>query len=99
MSNPFQPPATQIGDGDGVSTGGDVVFYTVSKRKFFILYLATVGLFVVYWSYRNWSLIKAQTGLKCRPVMRGLFLIFFLHSLAETVQREADQRSVVVPSP
>ena len=41
---------------------GNADFYVVSLRKFYLLYIATLGGYVVYWFYRNWKLQKVATG-------------------------------------
>ncbi|NAW67272.1 hypothetical protein, partial [Photobacterium halotolerans] len=56
-------------------------FYVVSPKKFTILFLSTLGLYSIYWSYQNWSLYKKSVGSDVWPIARGIFDIFFLHSL------------------
>lgn len=62
-------------------------FYVVSRRKLAILFLATFGLYVVYWFYRNWSNYKHSNSKGFNvdraiwPVARGIFSIFFTHAL------------------
>jgi len=57
------------------------MFYVVSSKKFAILFLATSGLYTVYWFYKNWSRYKTQTQENIWPVPRSIFSIFFVHSL------------------
>ena len=56
-------------------------FYVVSKLKFTVLYLATVGLYEVYWFYANWHNYRKVTGEKVLPILRAIFYVFFTHSL------------------
>lgn len=63
-------------------------FYVVSKQKFYLLFLLTLGIYMVYWSYKNWRLQKIATDADVYPVLRGLFLVFFMHGLYERVQAQ-----------
>jgi len=56
-------------------------FYVVSPKKFVALFIATLGIYHVYWFYKNWALYKAAGGKGGWPVMRAIFSIFFAHSL------------------
>lgn len=55
--------------------------YVVSRKKMAILFLATFGLYTVYWFYRNWRNLKDFHGTKIWPLPRAIFFIFFTHSL------------------
>jgi hypothetical protein len=59
----------------------EVNFYVVSLDKFLILFLATFGLYTVYWFYKHWSEYKKSTKEDMWPIMRSIFSIFFTHSL------------------
>ena len=63
----------------------DSDYYIVSKCKFLVLFIATIGMYSVYWFYLNWSLQKKSKDLTVWPVMRGIFSIFFTHSLFRNV--------------
>lgn len=56
-------------------------FYVVSPKKFIILFLGSMGIYSLYWFYKNWSNYKKDTGDKMWPVARSLFSIFFVHDL------------------
>ncbi len=56
-------------------------FYVVSKLKFSVLFLATVGLYLIYWFYINWRNYRDATGANVIPPLRSVFYIFFTHSL------------------
>ena len=69
-------------------------FYIVSNTKFLLLYFFTLGLYTVYWFYRNWSLYKQSTGESMWPVMRGIFSIFFTHSLFRRVDERLQAQAI-----
>lgn len=69
-------------------------FYIVAKRKFTILFVAKLGLYSIYWMYKQWSCYKrsAAPDVKERrfwPVPRAIFGIFFFHSLFRRVKAHA----------
>jgi hypothetical protein len=74
---------------------GDRTFYVVSLRKFWILFVATLGMYQVYWFYKNWSRYKegasADNGIDgdIWPVPRAIFAVFFVHSLFREIAAHA----------
>lgn len=61
------------------------MFYVVSVKKFTVLYLATLGLYQLYWFYKNWSIYRSASKEDIWPVPRAIFSIFFVHSLLRHV--------------
>lgn len=91
-SNPYQAPqSNQLTD---VDASDELMFYVVSKRKFLVLFVATLGLYGVYWAYKNWQRYKAVSNEKVIPILRGFFQIFFTHSLFMKVQASLEKRGV-----
>ena len=82
MSDEFYAPPTT----DVEAPDPDLdLFYVVSPTKFLVLSVATTGLYFVYWMYRNWRTVKQRTQESMWPVMRGVFYVFFTHSLLTDV--------------
>ncbi len=77
----YATPAADV----AVAASDDVDFYVVTPRKFYLLAVLTLNFYLVYWFYRNWYMIKQRTGESMWPPMRGLFSIFFAHSLLKIV--------------
>ncbi|MCG6202926.1 hypothetical protein [Psychromonas antarctica] len=63
-------------------------FYVVSAKKFIILFVGTLGVYSLYWFYKNWSNYKKETGDKVWPVARSFFSIFFVHSLFQKMRNK-----------
>ncbi|QXH48590.1 hypothetical protein KSS93_12075 [Pseudomonas xanthosomatis] len=63
-------------------------FYVVSRGKFLTLHILSLGLYQLYWAYKNWKQVERSTGEKLWPVARAFFALFFTHAL----YREADTR-------
>ncbi len=64
------------------------VFPVVSLGKFTLLFCATVGLYHVYWLYRNWMSFEQSTGRKVFRLGRTLFAVFFVHELFAEIARQ-----------
>ena len=77
----YAPPEADI----AVPESEERDFYVVSPTKCYLLSVLTLNLYCVYWFYRNWRIIKARENSSIWPVPRGLFYIFFTHSLFGTV--------------
>lgn len=59
-------------------------FYPVNNSKFVIYSLLSLGIFINYWSYRNWKAIKEQQQSHIMPIARGIFApLFFIPLLLE----------------
>jgi hypothetical protein len=69
------------------------MFYVVSTRKLAILFLATAGLYPIYWFYKNWDRYKdrvpgaSRFGTRVSPPVRAAFSVFFVHALFRTVKQ------------
>lgn len=56
-------------------------FFTVSVLKFTLMSLATLGIYDLYWIYKNWKMISERQGLKLRPFWRAFFGYFYIYPL------------------
>ncbi|BDZ73038.1 hypothetical protein GCM10025856_07570 [Methylophaga marina] len=70
-----QTPQTVM-ETDSNPAAGDQAYFSVSTTKLKWLYLATFGLYGIYWFYKNWKLQQPYIDDKIMPVMRGIFSIF-----------------------
>ena len=73
----YAPPQADI----EVREYADGEYYVVAPGKFLALTILTMGLYLVYWFYRQWRTVKDRDQSDIWPVPRGLFYIFFTHSL------------------
>ncbi|QNA88142.1 hypothetical protein G4G28_05900 [Massilia sp. Dwa41.01b] len=76
-------------------------FYIVSRRKMAILYLATLGMYGIYWYYKNWACYNkhcpdaAQAGNGVWPIPRAIFSVFFTHDLFEKIKHHGRRSPLV----
>lgn len=93
--NIYAPPEARVADAAPVAPGPE--FYVVSQRKFPILYVATAGVYGDYWFYRHWKAHKHRHATPTWPIARGLFSIFFAHSLAARIMESLRHWGRAVP--
>jgi hypothetical protein len=86
--NIYAAPEAEVLDTGNESSDGAQQFYVVSQRKFITLYIATFGLYSIYWHYKNWAYQKEALSLNIWPIPRGIFNLFFVHRLFKV----ADER-------
>jgi len=77
-SNPYAPPIAEVADVHAVSKG-EPAFFAVSLTKLTVLSLCTMGLYELYWFYKNWQLIRAREQTDILPFWRAFFAIFFCY--------------------
>ncbi|WP_444996658.1 hypothetical protein [Aliikangiella sp. IMCC44359] len=90
--NIYQAPSSEI----SINSTGDNQFYVVSAKKFLILYISTLGAYSIYWFYKHWSQFKNKNNENMWPVMRGIFAIFFTHSLFELFNQTCKEQKTKV---
>lgn len=91
-NNIYEAPQSEL---SGAETLDNNEFYVVSTRKFTILLMLTFGLYTVFWFYKNWKLYKSKNEEDIWPIARGIFSIFFAHSLFENVNVALENRSLI----
>jgi hypothetical protein len=69
-------------------------FYVVGKKKFLIMLIGTLGLYSLYWFYKQWAIQKSVTRENIWPVARCIFNIFFTHSLANRIAGTIQDKSI-----
>ncbi len=72
----------------------DHMFYVVSPKKFWVLFIATLGMYMIYWFYKNWSQYKKATGDNSWPVARAIFNIFFTHALFRKINNKLKEKNI-----
>jgi hypothetical protein len=70
------------------------MFFPISRLKLLVMYIATFGLYEVFWFYKNWQLFKAKTGNEISPFWRTVFGVFYFYDLLAHIQEKALSRRV-----
>jgi len=85
--NPYAPPAAPVADIDRApGAAAPAPFFAVSVLKFVVMTVVTLGIYELYWQYKNWKLIKDQDGRNIMPLWRAFFALFFVYALFKEVR-------------
>ena len=76
---------------------GDLFLY-VPVTRLIILSIASFGAYKAYWIYKNWNFIKEREGLNIHSFWRGIFGVFFCHSLLRKIHGDKEARAFVEPT-
>ncbi|MEN7342660.1 MAG: hypothetical protein AAAFM81_06925 [Pseudomonadota bacterium] len=80
----YAPPTADLAQ--ATEAEGAAQFYVVGRLKFHLLFFFTIGLYKVYWFYKNWALYRDSMNVSMYPIPRGIFSIFFTHALFGEVE-------------
>jgi hypothetical protein len=80
------------------SAGTDTLFLHISPTRLIVMSLLTSHLYEAYWIYKNWQYLKKRHGDNIWPFVRGIFGIFFCHSLLNRIHDDPDARAVEEPT-
>jgi hypothetical protein len=62
-----------------------IAYLDVSPTRFLILTLLSLGLYRLYWNYKNWKAIKEAEKINISPFWRTIFTGFFIHALFKKI--------------
>lgn len=65
------------------------LYFPVSPLKLVVMSVCTIGIYELYWQYKNWSLIKEREKLDIRPFWRAWFAFFFCYPLFKRIRTTA----------
>jgi hypothetical protein len=69
-------------------------FFPVSVPKFIALSLCTLGLYELYWCFKNWTRIKQRSGENLSPFWRAVFAPCWGIQLFRTVREHAQEQGI-----
>ncbi len=95
MTNPYEAPT----DDEPASSelGSELPpFFPVGITKLWVMSIATMGFYLIYWFERQWRYTQARTRQSMMPFWRGVFSIFFVHRLFREIVAYAHDRRVEV---
>ncbi len=77
----YKPPQADL-----ILPSTEPAFYVVSPRKFLILIISTMGLYLTYWFYKHWRQQKLKHNENIWPVARTIFALFFTPALFNRIR-------------
>jgi hypothetical protein len=66
-------------------------YHHVSPVKFAILSVVTLGIYELFWFYRNWKYVRQRDQSSIMPFWRALFSPIWCYALARDIGTEADR--------
>jgi hypothetical protein len=73
---------------------GEIPFFVVSAWRFVVMSILTIGLYSIYWFYKNWKAVEAATGRKQHPVLSGIFCKLVSYNLFLDIKNSAEAKGV-----
>lgn len=93
--NPYAPPKAVLVDPVTASGG----YFTVGTMKLSVMTVATLGIYALYWFYRNWKAIRDRDHLDIAPFWRAFFAGLWTFSLGGRFKADAKERSIGIRLP
>lgn len=69
--------------------GSKIEYFAIPPKRLALFSILTLGVYEIYWFYKNWDAIKKAEGLKISPLGRAIFAIFYCNSLFKKVLESA----------
>ncbi|NMG23004.1 hypothetical protein, partial [Brasilonema bromeliae] len=85
---------TTIANAYHVADSDAPIFFPVSRAKFILMIVVTLGWYAFYCSYRNWRYVQIERRRNVSAALRALFSILFMYSLAEEIRIMAHKYDV-----
>ncbi len=70
------------------------VYFTASTFKLIVMSVFTLGIYELYWFYKNWILIRQRTGKSLSPFWRATFAPFWAYALFKDIKTTADENRI-----
>jgi hypothetical protein len=86
--NIYAPPKALVADVRSLESDSGVFFFTVSPTKLVVMSVCTLGLYQVYWFYKQWVLIRQRSEPLVIPWARAFFGIFWCYSCFEFIRND-----------
>lgn len=69
--------------------GASIEYFAISPKRLALFSVLTLGIYEIYWFYKNWQAIKNAEGQKISPFWRAIFAVFFCYGLFKKVLESA----------
>ena len=89
--NVYAPPKAVLADATSVKNDIAVRFFAVSPVKLVVMSTCTLGIYQIYWFYKNWVLIKEHSEPDITPWARAVFGFFWCFSCFEFIRNDERQ--------
>ncbi len=80
----------RLGPQAAEETTAEAAYFPISSVKFAVLSLLTLGIYKLYWFYRNWLYIKGRDGSDIWPFWRAVFSVIWCYPLIRDIRDHSD---------
>ena len=91
-TNPYGPPKSSLEISSPTTMAP--YFFTTSTLKLTLMSICTLGLYELYWFYKNWVLIKERTGQNLMPFWRAFFAPIWAYSCFKHIKTSAGENNL-----
>lgn len=70
------------------------ILYAVSVRKFVLLTISTLCIYIYFWAYKNFRWLEMRSGTKRHSIICSIFLTLTLFSLVQQVNEIAKEHGL-----
>lgn len=70
-------------------SGASIEYFAISPKRLALFSILTLGIYEIFWFYKNWEAIKKAENLKISPLGRAIFAVFYCNSLFKKVLESA----------
>lgn len=74
-------------------------YFSASSLKLAVMCVCTLGLYEVFWFYKNWVLIKERSGTSIMPVWRSVFSPIWAYSCFKRIGLTAIEKQMNLSVP
>lgn len=92
QDNVYSVPKADLIDSE--SPEAKTLFLPLSMTKLWLMNVLTMGIYSLYWFYKNWKLQERTMDKNIYPVMRALFAIFFIHALFKRIEVTCESKGI-----
>ena len=71
------------------------IYLYIPIIKLILMSIVSIGLYEVYWLYKNWRFIKERDEPDILPFWRGIFGIFFCYSLFKRIKKDTETNNIL----
>ena len=90
--NPYAPPKSNLELESPVPS--EPLFFCTSKSKLILMSICTLGIYDLYWVYKNYVLIKKRTGSDIMPFWRAFFAPLWVYGCFHNIKLTANELNV-----
>jgi Prokaryotic RING finger family 1/GYF domain 2 len=91
----LQQPVVRKSDVSQLHAAVNPLFFYIPIARLVAMSLLTLGLYEIYWMYRNWKFVKQHDNRQIQPFWRAIFGIFFIKSLLSEIKDDKTATSLL----